>query len=747
MKQGELDLAEARQIGGGYHRDPFRILGPHETGGGDGVWQVRAFLPHVQSASVLLSGAADPIPMAAPHADVPGLLSTPDLPAPLARDYRLRLHFADGATFDTADPYSFPLLLTSDELHYHTEGTHFESYRTLGAHITTIDNVSGVRFAVWAPHAEVVAVVGPFNDWDERRHPMRLRDGGIWELFLPGLGTGELYKYAVKAPGGRIQLKSDPYGFAHEIPPKTASIVHDPTRYQWQDHDWMECRAKTDSLTAPMSVYEVHLESWLRKPGNKPLCYRELAHSLVAYAKDMGYTHLELMPVMEHPYSGSWGYQVTGFYAPTSRFGSPDQFQYFVDYCHQNNIGILVDWVPGHFPKDAHGLARFDGTALYEHADPRQGEHRDWGTLIFNYGRNEVRTFLISNALFWLKEMHIDGLRVDAVASMLYLDYSRKEGEWVPNQYGGRENLEAIEFLRKFNELAHQVPGAITIAEESTSFPGVSRPVYLGGLGFTMKWNMGWMHDMFKYFSADPVYRKYQHNHVTFSLLYAFTENFLLPISHDEVVHGKASLLSKMPGDEWRRFANARAFLSYMYGHPGKKLLFMGCEIGQTTEWNYQSSVSWDLLNYPIHRGLQTLVRDLNRLYTTEPAFYEVDFHWDGFEWVDLNDIDNSVISFMRYSKQRQSMILFVCNFTPIVRQNYNLAVERDGFYRRILNSDDHRYGGSGVGMVDGYWTHPNPNLGKPYRLTLTLAPLAVMAFRFEARPVAPPPDDTTTVA
>jgi len=732
MNQAESDprplTQELQKLAGGYHRDPFSILGPHGTE--EGRWEVRAYLPQAASAELLIDNVAFPM-----TSDAPAGLFSVDLDGPLRRDYRIRIKPRIGDVQQIEDPYRFPLQLTSDEIHYHGEGTHFEAYGTLGARLITSEGIPGVRFAVWAPNAEVVSVVGVFNDWDSKRHPMRRRDGGIWELFLPNLQAGALYKYAVKIPGGRITLKSDPCGYFHEVPPKTASIVYDPTQYQWFDSDWMTRRENIDPLKVPLTAYEVHLESWLRKPDDQPLSYRELAHSLVEYVKDMGYTHIELMPIMEYPYSGSWGYQVTGFYAPTSRFGNPDDFKYFIDHCHRNNIGVIVDWVPGHFPKDAHGLARFDGTALYEHADPRQGEHKDWGTLIFNYGRAEVKAFLISNALFWLREYHIDGLRVDAVASMLYNDYSRKAGEWIPNQFGGRENLEAIEFLKKFNELAHQVPGTMTLAEESTSFPNVSRPLYLGGLGFTMKWNMGWMHDMFKYFSADPIYRKYNHNNVTFSLLYAFTENFLLPISHDEVVHGKASLISKMPGDEWRRFANVRAFLGYMYGHPGKKLLFMGCEIGQTTEWNYQSSVSWDLLNFPIHRGLQTLVRDLNRLYVNEPAMYEVDFHWDGFQWVDLNDIENSVISFLRFSAGREQKLMFVCNFTPMVRRDYKIAVEHDGFYRQILNTDDTRYGGSGVGVVDGVWTEQNPHLGKPYMLNLTLPPLAVMAFRLEGRP------------
>jgi 1,4-alpha-glucan branching enzyme len=496
--------------------------------------------------------------------------------------YRLRALLWDGAETEFEDPYRFPPVLSDYDLHLHAEGTLYESYETLGAHLVEVEGVRGVRFAVWAPNAENVALAGDFNQWDTRRHPMRRRNSGVWEIFMPGLGEGATYKYNVRSRFNAYQqLKADPYAFYCETPPKSASVVADLDRYQWQDSAWMEARAKKDWLKSPVSIYEVHLESWMRGPQGQPLTYCQMARNLVEYVKRMGYTHIELLPIMEHPFSGSWGYQVIGYFAPTSRFGTPQDFMYLVDRCHQEGIAVLVDWVPAHFPKDAHGLVFFDGTALYEHADPRKGEHRDWGTLIFNYGRNEVRSFLIASGLFWLKRYHIDGLRVDAVASMLYLDYSRQPGEWIPNQYGGNENLDAIDFLRRFNELAHQVPGAVTIAEESTAFPGVSKPVYLNGLGFTMKWNMGWMHDMLHYFHEDPVYRKFHHQNITFSLLYAFTENFVLPISHDEVVHGKGSLLSKMPGDEWRKFANARAFLAYMYAHPGKKLLFMGSEIGQ----------------------------------------------------------------------------------------------------------------------------------------------------------------------
>jgi len=506
--------------------------------------------------------------------------------------------------------------------------------------------------------------------------------------------------------------------------------VWNPDKYQWGDADWMEARGKIDWLKSPISTYEVHLESWLRGPHGEMLTYREMAVKLVEYVKLMGYTHIELLPVMEYPFSGSWGYQVIGYFAPTSRFGTPDDFQYFVDRCHQAGIGVIVDWVPAHFPKDAHGLVFFDGTALYEHADWRRGEQREWGTLVFNYGRNEVRSFLMSSALFWLRQYHIDGLRVDAVASMLYLDYSRKAGEWIPNQFGGNENLEAIDFLRRFNELAHQVPGAFTLAEESTAFPGVSKPVYLNGLGFTMKWNMGWMHDMLAYFSNDPIYRKYHQNAITFSLLYAFHENFVLPISHDEVVHGKASLLNKMPGDEWRQFANVRAFLAYMWAHSGKKLLFMGQEIGQREEWNYAAAVRWELLEFDLHRKLQTLVRELNRLYRAQPALYQVDFHHRGFEWVDFHDSQNSVIAFLRRAEDPSDFLLFCCNFTPVPRQGYEFGVPEEGFYEEILNTDSEIFGGSNAGNGEPVSSRPKPLHGRPFSIAATLPPLAVVAFR-----------------
>ena len=718
---------EMESIVGGYHGDAFRVLGPHgiRKKNGAGRWEVRAFLPQAEAASVLLGDEVVPMTKEHPEGLFCGVLQGD------ARAYRLRAQLWDGRTIDFDDPYRFGLLITDSDLYLHTEGTLHEAYRTLGAHLGEADGVRGVRFAVWAPNAENVTVAGEFNDWDIRRHPMRRRSGGVWELFIPGLGSGTKYKYNVRSQFNAYQqLKADPYAFYCEMPPKSASVVWDINRYQWNDAAWLELRGATDWLKSPIAAYEVHLESWMRGPQGQPLTYCEMAVKLVQYVKQMGYTHIELLPIMEHPFSGSWGYQVIGYFAPTSRFGTPDDFKHFVDICHQNGIGVIVDWVPAHFPKDAHGLVFFDGTALYEHADPRKGEHRDWGTLIFNYGRNEVKTFLVSNALFWLKEYHIDGLRVDAVASMLYLDYSRQPGEWIPNQYGGNENLEAIDFIRRFNEVAHTIPGCFTVAEESTAFPGVSKPVYLNGLGFTMKWNMGWMHDMLDYFSKDPIYRKHNHNHITFSLLYAFTENFVLPISHDEVVHGKGSLLNKMPGDEWRQFANVRAFLAYMWAHPGKKLLFMGQDIGQREEWNHNAGIRWDLLQFDSHRKLQTLMRDLNRIYRENPALYEVDFHYSGFEWVDFRDWENSIIAFARRAEDPKDWLLVVCNFTPVPRSKYEFGVPEEGFYQEILNTDSELYGGSNMGNGGVVSSQPVPKHDRPNSISVTLPPLAVVIFR-----------------
>jgi 1,4-alpha-glucan branching enzyme len=723
-----VQLQELDAILGGYHGDPFAILGPHQTETG---WQIRAFLPQAAEAEVDARGVLHP--MQKVHGQ--GFFV-----AMLDRDpgrYTLRLKLWNGRETEIEDPYRFPPLLSDFDLHLHGEGTHYESFRTFGAHLVSSEGVPGVRFAVWAPNALVVSVVGDFNDWDERRHPMRLRTGGIWEIFLPHVTEGDGYKYAIRSRfQGYHQQKVDPYGFAFEIPPKSATVVYDIDKYEWEDQDWMEARAQKDYLKEPVSIYECHLGSWLRGEEDRFLSYRELADTLVPYAKRMGYTHLQLLPISEHPFTGSWGYQVIGYYAPTSRYGSPADFKHFVDRCHQENIGVLLDWVPAHFPKDEHGLAHFDGTALYEHADPRKGEHRDWGTLIFNFGRNEVRTFLISNALFWLKEYHIDGLRVDAVASMLFLDYSREKGDWVPNIHGGNENLEAIDFLRRFNELAHRFPGAMTIAEESTSFPGVSRPVYLNGLGFTMKWNMGWMHDMLDYFAQDPLYRKFYQNDITFSMLYAFSENFVLPISHDEVVHGKKSLLSKMPGDMWQKFANVRAFLAYMYGHPGKKLLYMGAEIGQWEEWSEKRGLPWEVLHFPFHRKLQDYVRELNLLYSSHPAFYEVDYSFAGFEWVDFRDAEHSIIGFLRRPAGDGPFLLFCCNFTPVPRHDYRFGIPDPGFYREILNSDSHLFGGSNVGNNGGVHSEPVAYQKHYHSIRISMPPLAVVVFESPAREI-----------
>jgi 1,4-alpha-glucan branching enzyme len=725
-----MSPTEIEAIVQGKHGDPFRLLGPHERGGH---WEVRAFLPQAANAWVE-SPEGESLAMEKVHAG--GLFMRQFAVSPGA--YRLRLKRWSGEEIEIQDPYRFPPILTDFELHLHGEGTHYESYRSLGAHLVTSEGVAGVRFAVWAPNAFLVTVTGDFNEWDERRHPMRRRNGGIWELFLPGLESGSTYKYAVSSKfRGYHQQKADPYAFGSEAPPKSASVVFDLSRYRWNDAEWMESRAKKNYLKEPVSIYEVHLGSWLRGPNNRYLTYREFADVLVGYVKRMGYTHIELLPIMEHPFSGSWGYQVIGYYAPTARFGSPDDFKFFIDRCHQEGIGVILDWVPAHFPRDAHGLAYFDGTALYEHEDPRRGEHAEWGTKIFNYGRNEVRTFLISNALFWLQEYHLDGLRVDAVASMVFLDHARKPGDWAPNQYGGNENLEAMDFIRRCNELAHRLPGVMMIAEESTSFPGVSRPVYLGGLGFTMKWNMGWMHDMFDYFKQDPIYRKFHHAKITFSMMYAFTENFVLPVSHDEVVHLKKSLLSKMPGDVWQKFANVRAFLAYMYGHPGKKLLFMGQEIGQWDEWNEEQSVQFDLTRFDLHRQLQDYVRELNWLYRSHPALYEVDGSWEGFEWIDFHDMDDSVISFLRRPSGGGQFLVFVCNFTPIPRYGYRIGVPSPGVYREILNTDAGMFGGSNVGN-GGRVTADNESANKHFHsIVVTLPPLGVLVFESPVKEAA----------
>jgi len=641
----------------------------------------------------------------------------------------------------TTLPPVFPTeasLLTDQDLHLFNEGTHYRIYNKLGAHLAAVGGQAGTYFAVWAPNATYISVTGNFNDWDTKSHPLyvRLDKSGIWEGFVADVGEGAIYKYEIRPMHSDLPiLKSDPYGFYAELRPKTGSIVARLDHHRWGDADWLNRRANRDWLSAPISVYEINLGSWRRvvEEGSRWLTYAELADRLIPYVKEMGYTHVELMPVMEHPFDGSWGYQTVGYFAATSRYGTPQDFMYFVDRFHQAGIGVLLDWTPAHFPNDAHGLAQFDGTHLYEHADPRQGQHPDWGTLVFNYGRNEVQNFLISNAVFWLDKYHIDGLRVDAVASMLYLDYSRREGEWVPNEFGGRENLAAIAFLKRLNEVVYERhPGVLTIAEESTSWPMVSRPTYLGGLGFSFKWNMGWMNDTLSYFSLDPIHRKYNHNRMTFSMLYAFTENFMLPFSHDEVVHGKSSLINKMPGDLWQQFGNLRLLYGYMFAHPGKKLMFMGDEFAQRSEWDHDTSLEWHLLEYEYHRGVQTLVADLNAFYSREASLHEVDFDWHGFEWLDCNDADASVLSFLRRGKHHENFIVVVANCTPVMREDYRVGVPELGFYREAMNTDSERYGGTNVGNLGGVQAEITPWGNHPYSLNLRLPPLAAVYFKHE---------------
>ncbi|HJT79363.1 MAG TPA: 1,4-alpha-glucan branching protein GlgB [Gemmataceae bacterium] len=628
--------------------------------------------------------------------------------------------------------------LSDLDVYLWSEGTHYRAYEKLGAHLAERDGVEGTQFAVWAPNARFVSVVGEFNRWQPGVNPLHpVGASGIWEGFVPGVGQGTLYKYHIESQyhGYRVD-KADPYAFASEIRPQTASKVWDLAGYEWADGDWMARRGRAHALDAPISIYECHLGSWMRVPeqGNRWMSYRELAPKLAEYVHDMGYTHIEFLPVSEHPFDASWGYQTVGYYAPTSRFGTPQDFMYLVDVLHQHGIGVLLDWVPAHYPRDEHGLGYFDGTHLYEHSDPRLGEHRDWGTFIYNYGRREVSNFLISNAVFWLDKYHIDGLRVDAVASMLYLDYSRKEGEWVPNQYGGRENIDAVNFLRRFNEVVYrEFPDIMTVAEESTAWGGVSKPTYLGGLGFGYKWDMGWMHDTLKYMSLDPVHRKFHHNVLTFRMLYAFTENYILPLSHDEIVYGKRSMLAKMPGDEWQRFANLRLLYGYMWTQPGKKLLFMGGDFGQWNEWNHDTSLDWHLLQWPPHQGLQRWVRDLNTFYRGEPALHEHDCDPAGFEWIDCNDWEQSMLSYLRKGKGPGEVVVVVCNFTPVPRHNYRVGVPFGGRWEEILNSDAPLYGGSGQGNLGGVHAAPVGWHGRPYLLNITVPPLGMVVFKKRA--------------
>ncbi len=708
--------------------DPFAHLGLHQA---DDRLVVRAYRPGAKK--VVVAREQDQA-QEFPAEHVRGGLYEAMLPEGCERfRYVLKVTYDDGTEAVEHDSYSFGAILGPMDLYLFNEGNHYDVYDKLGAHIVELDGVRGVTFAVWAPNAQRVSVVGDFNQWDGRRNPMRkLLNAGVWEIFIPGLGEGAHYKFEVKGAHGSIVLKSDPFAFFSQNGIETSSLVFDIKRYTWDDAEWIEKRRTTEWHRSPVSVYEVHLGSWARIPeeGDRYLSYAEFGERLIQYVLDMGYTHIELMPVAEHPFDGSWGYQVTGYYAPTSRFGNPDDFRAFVDKCHRNDIGVIVDWVPGHFPKDAHGLAEFDGTDLFEHSDPRQGEHRDWGTLIFNYGRNEVRNFLIANALFWLDEYHIDGLRVDAVASMLYLDYSREEGEWVPNAFGGRENLEAVHFLKRFNEVCYErFPGIMTIAEESTAWPGVSRPTYLGGLGFGFKWNMGWMHDFLAYMEKDPIHRRFHQNDVTFSMVYAFDEHFMLVLSHDEVVHGKGSMIGKMPGDRWQKFANLRMFYAWMYAHPGKKLLFQGGEFGQWAEWNHGKSLDWHLTDQPDHGGLLRLVQHLNHLYRDEPALWQNDDTYAGFEWIDFHDADNSVICFLRKADSGASLI-FAVNATPMVREGYRVGVPGPGFYEEVLNSDADIYGGSNQGNFGGMHAEEVEWQGKPWSIMVRLPPLATVGFR-----------------
>ena len=640
-----------------------------------------------------------------------------------------------GQVHRTRDPYSFLPTLGESDLYLFGKGDERRIYDKLGSQLRTIDGVAGASFAVWAPNAQRISVVGDFNNWDGRFHQMRsLGMSGVWEIFIPAVTEGAHYKYEVRTRQGDIKLKTDPFGFFFETPPKNAAIVWNTQKFKWSDDDWMAQRRKLDALRAPVSIYEVHIGSWRKKSAGESFGYRELAEPLITYVKQMGFTHVEFLPIAEHAFYPSWGYQVTGFYAPTSRYGPPEDFQFLVNALHQAGIGVIIDWVPAHFPRDDWALARFDGTALYEHEDPRKGEHQDWGTLIFNFGRHEVQNFLVANALFWCDRFHIDGLRVDAVASMLYLDYSRKEGQWIPNQFGGRENLEAIDFIRKFNHVTHtEFPGVMTIAEESTAWPQVTRPPYIGGLGFSFKWNMGWMHDTLIYFGRDPVHRKYHQNDLTFAMLYHHHENFILPLSHDEVVHGKGSLLARMPGDDWRRFANLRALLGYQWLFPGKMLLFMGCEFGQSGEWNANSQLDWSLLTAgPYHKGLQQFIQDLNQLYLAEPSLWKHDYDPQGFYWIDASDREASVLSFVRQDPEGKDPIAVILNLTPVPRLRYRIGLPKPGKWREVVNSDAAVYGGSNVGNMGGVVATEHKCHGKPYSAEFTLPPLSIIAFRPE---------------
>jgi len=707
--------------------DVFAYLGKHSLS--DNRYAVRAYLPTAQGVDVLDYDNRNVIASMTQIHD--GGFFSAVIDGPIPDRYLLRAQYGVDQLI-LEDPYRFYSTIGEQDLYLYGEGTHERAYEFLGAHLMELDGVKGCRFSVWAPNATRVSVVGDFNFWDGRRHMMRnLLPGGVWEIFIPGVGEHALYKYEIKSSSGDLlPHKADPVGFYAQVPPAQASIVVDTNAYQWSDDAWRSRRAASSSTAEPMSVYEVHLGSWRRIPeeGNRYLTYRELAEKLIPYVKEMGFTHIQLMPISEFPFDGSWGYQPVGMYAPTSRFGTPDDFKYFVDQCHSNELAVLIDWVPGHFPTDAHGLGVFDGTPLYEHADSRQGFHPDWNTFIYNYGRKEVANFLMANAIFWFDKYHIDGLRVDAVASMLYLDYSREEGEWIPNVHGGRENLEAIDFIRLTNERVYKnFPNGMMIAEESTSWPGVSKPTNYGGLGFGYKWNMGWMNDSLEFMSKEPIHRQYHHHDMTFSLYYAFSENFILPLSHDEVVHGKGSILDRMPGDAWQKFANLRAYYGFMWGHPGKKLLFMGCEIAQGPEWDHDNSLCWHQLDVPEHAGVQTLIRELNGIYASTEALYENDAEESGFEWIEADDSHNSIFAFARKSKSTGKSMFVLSNFTPVKRENYRLGVNQHGVYRELLSTDDAKFGGSGVTNPDALTSQNVPWHYREQSIVITVPPLATI--------------------
>ena len=720
-----LNKATLNALAGGRHGNPFSLFGLHREGGSR---VVRTIQPQAKSVDLLLDGGKQAIEMQQVHSD--GIFEA-EMP-PRKRSYRLRLTAENGASWEVEDAYRFPSVLGDLDLYLMGQGSHRDIYKKLGAHPARSLGLNGTCFAIWAPNASRVSVTGEFNNWDGRCHVMRLHPGnGLWEIFVPGVGHGDYYKFELLDKQGELlPLKSDPMGQFHEAPPGNASIVY-KSSYRWQDKKWTADKTPVPKMDQAVSIYEVHLGSWMRGDDNRFLTYRELADALVAYVQRMNFTHVELMPVTEHPFDGSWGYQPIGLYAPTQRFGKPDDFRFLVDKFHQAGIGVIMDWVPAHFPKDEHGLRRLDGTALYEHEDPRKGEHTDWGTLIFNYGRREVINYLVGSALCWINDFHIDALRVDAVASMLYLDYSREEDEWVPNEQGGNEHLEAVDFLRQLNEIVHTY-SATSYAEESTAWPGVSRPTDAGGLGFTYKWNMGWMNDTLSYMSEDPVHRKYHHDKMTFGLVYAFDENFVLPLSHDEVVHGKRSLLGRMPGDEWQQFANLRAYYGFMYGHPGKKLLFMGAEIAQQKEWNHDQSLDWHLLDQPLHQGIQTLVSDLNRVYRDTVALHELDFSHEGFEWIDWQDADSSVLCWLRRASDGD-FVVCVSNFTPLVRSGYRIGVPQEGSYVELLNTDSVQYGGSGVGLQGEIQTEDIEAHGRPHSLQIDLPPLATIMLKIKS--------------